>query len=253
MTALVMQAAKGKIYGGGLAAVARIGGQCRAVCSVCGEEKPASDFRPQKRMCRECEAAKAREWFRLNPERAKAAARSRYAVAPGPILAAQKFRDPNRSTKRYRKNPEHAKAQALSSAARHPGTRRAIDAKRRSKKRNACPAWLTAEQLAEIRVICRSAKVGGRHVDHIIPLAGCRVCKAHGLHVPWNLQILSASENASKRNLCQDCWDAVRGGDRASVRSSHSGPPSNVADTTLGELREHEALAPGSIGCPQCV
>ena len=233
----VMQATKGKLYGGGLAAVARIGGQCRAVCSKCGEDKPAIDFRPQKRVCRSCEAAKAREWFRLNPERAKAAARARYAVAPGPILAAQKLRDPNRSTKRYRNNPARAKAQALASAARHPGTRSAIDAKRRSKKRNACPAWLTTEQLAEIRVICRSAKVEGRHVDHIIPLAGCRVCKAHGLHVPWNLQTLSASENASKRNLCQDCWVAVRGGGRAPVRSSHGGPPSNVA-VTGGSSRE---------------
>ena len=31
MTALAMQAAKGRLYGGGLKAVARIGGQCRAV------------------------------------------------------------------------------------------------------------------------------------------------------------------------------------------------------------------------------
>ena len=34
MTALVMQAAKGRLYGGGLQAVARIGGQCRAVWNL---------------------------------------------------------------------------------------------------------------------------------------------------------------------------------------------------------------------------
>ena len=34
MTALVMQAAKGRLYGGGLKAVARIGGQCRAVWNL---------------------------------------------------------------------------------------------------------------------------------------------------------------------------------------------------------------------------
>lgn len=87
-----------------------------------------------------------------------------------------------------------------------PSKRNARGAKYRACKLNATPKWLTEEHFEQIKSLYKEAKRLEsmdnvvRHVDHIIPLQGENVC---GLHVPWNLQILSAQENLSKRNkLC---------------------------------------------------
>lgn len=79
----------------------------------------------------------------------------------------------------------------------------AVAAKRRAAKKNATPKWLTAEQELEIKqlyVLAKQLSIKNNtkyHVDHIIPLVSSIVC---GLHVPWNLQILIASDNIRKSN-----------------------------------------------------
>ena len=78
-----------------------------------------------------------------------------------------------------------------------------INSLRRSNKLKATPSWLSEFDLNYIQHIYIQAKelekIDGnkRHVDHIIPLKGKQVC---GLHVPWNLQILTAKENLTKNN-----------------------------------------------------
>ncbi len=71
------------------------------------------------------------------------------------------------------------------------------EAKRRFSKRSATPPWLTEEDITNIQKIYDYAGSLGYHVDHIIPLKNDVVC---GLHVPWNLQAIPATDNLKKYN-----------------------------------------------------
>ena len=78
-----------------------------------------------------------------------------------------------------------------------------IEARRRGTKLKAMPSWLTTKHHEEIEAFYTEAQrlttaTGIKyHVDHIYPLQGKTSC---GLHVPWNLQVLTAAENCSKGN-----------------------------------------------------
>jgi hypothetical protein len=59
---------------------------------------------------------------------------------------------------------------------------------------------------SEFAILSREAHRYGLVIDHIVPLAPCRVCGAKGDHAPWNWQPLTPAENSSKGNRCQRCW-----------------------------------------------
>lgn len=61
----------------------------------------------------------------------------------------------------------------------------------------ATPDWLSSVDKFRMRTIYRDAKARGLTVDHIVPLRSSLVC---GLHVPWNLQIISDADNQRKGN-----------------------------------------------------
>lgn len=124
-----------------------------------------------------------KNWRKRNPEKQK--------------IANDKWRNAHRD--KYREiNREFAK--------NNKGKMTAKVCKRYAFKKQALPKWLTIEQLEEIKQIyikCSeiTKRTGIKHeVDHIIPLQSDVVC---GLHVPWNLQILTRKENIEKSNkLC---------------------------------------------------
>lgn len=111
------------------------------------------------------EKLRARNWQKLNPEKVKSAK----AI----------YKKINKS----KVNNENAQYRAL--------------------KRKASPNWLSPIQQAQIQefyeiAAARSMQSGIQyHVDHIHPLKGNGF---NGLHVPWNLQILTAHDNVAKHN-----------------------------------------------------
>lgn len=121
--------------------------------------------------------AAGRRYYERNKELVKAAAGSRTPELKRQYRNAWKVR-----------NPEAVQASA------NAWKRRA---------RHAMPKWLTPQHKEQIRALYLAARrltkdTGIKHVvDHIVPLRSELVC---GLHVPWNLQILTHIENCSKSN-----------------------------------------------------
>jgi 5-methylcytosine-specific restriction endonuclease McrA len=71
------------------------------------------------------------------------------------------------------------------------------------------PAWVDRSEIEAVYKRAREITLatGTEHqVDHIVPLQGEFVC---GLHVPWNLQVLTARENAAKKNRILPEQDVV--------------------------------------------
>jgi hypothetical protein len=185
------------------------------------------------RSCIECNkikqkkfAHKANEWYHNNKERAKEAHHLYYEMHKEELIerarrwgedhpeelaeSKRKYRLSEKGLEQSRNwvdanKEKHAKS-TKNWKDNHPDLVYEYGGTRRATKKQATPPWLTKEDREAIRAIYAEAKRRERetgikqHVDHIIPLQHELVC---GLHVPWNLQILTESENVSKGN----CFD----------------------------------------------
>ena len=119
----------------------------------------------------------------------------------------------------YERNKEQVKAKAkardtavvsrykMAYKERNPELYKELVNARRRRFRQATPKWLTAEDKLEIRLRYRLAIELTRRtriqyvVDHIVPLQGESVC---GLHVPWNMEVITQEENLLKSNKLVD-------------------------------------------------
>lgn len=85
-------------------------------------------------------------------------------------------------------------------AANNKAKRLASVRARQLAKKDRTPPWVDKSELEKFYMeSARLTKETGiqHEVDHIVPLQGETVS---GLHVPWNLQVLTRSENRSKGN-----------------------------------------------------
>ncbi len=161
--------------------------------------------RKTKGACVECmkiewqqAAEKRADYFReYNKSEAGQQAKRKYYEANKENVIARAQARPDEDKRRYKKTHK----------VNNPDMYKEMTSLRRRRFRDATPKWLTDNQKMEIRLKYRlaielSRATGERHaVDHIIPLHGESVC---GLHVPWNLQVLTQKDNLTKYNRMVD-------------------------------------------------
>lgn len=108
------------------------------------------------------------------------------------------------------RNPERAKKNVSDWQKLNKSRCSAIGRRYSARKLSAMPDWLNEIQQAQINAFYKlrdlqTVSTGIPHeVDHIVPLQGKTVC---GLHVPWNLQVITKGENVAKRHFrWPDMW-----------------------------------------------
>ena len=159
--------------------------KCKCIYSIKSFGKDNSRWNSLAVFCKACINTESNNWKRDNPDKVY------------------------ETNKRWKaKNPEKVKSYRTKHRLANLHKDAAKSALRRASKQRATPKWLSEEQKKEIISLYYLAKKLTKennivyHVDHIVPLNGTNIC---GLHVPWNLQVITAVENMKNGNK-YDYW-----------------------------------------------
>ena len=175
-------------------------------CSKCNVDKQLDLFSKCAankdgfhRWCKECSKASKKEWYVKNAE----SERSKALKYHYENYEKNKERIIKTANEWQNRNKDRYKEIAKKCYEKTKNKKFAWQAFARAAKRNAVPKWINEDLKQEIQKFYVEARLKTREtgtkyeVDHIVPLMGKEVC---GLHVPWNLRVITQFENRSKQN-----------------------------------------------------
>lgn len=156
------------------------------------------------KQCKKCLVVKSLEEFHKDKTKIHGVKNSCKECSTKAVKAWQQNSDKYRET--YKEYYKNNKEKIYKWKKDNKGKVRASKTAYRLNKELRQPNWLSKEDRQLITEFYSVAKEFERiflrkqEVDHIVPLKGKTVS---GLHVPWNLRIITAEENLKKRNN----WD----------------------------------------------
>ena len=180
-------------------------------CRVCEEAKPSPSFYVRKDTgkrraeCKSCCAVRGARYNKTHKEQKRVAAIAYRAENKEVLKEKKRIEYQNnreviikRSAQWAKDNKDKVNASANAWAKRNKAQKNAMTNAYRCRKAQRTPVWADLDAIRDWYV---QAESQGLEVDHIVPLRGEFVS---GLHVEYNMQLLSRRDNASKGNNYQE-------------------------------------------------
>ena len=175
-------------------------------CTKCNEFKDLEFFTKNSQLksgrasiCKACSSKATNEYNKKNRDKCRLNNERWMQSNPDKFKECQIRYNQSSHDRRKHILAEHHKRYVL----KNRGKVNAKNMRRHAAKMQRTPMWLTKDHFKQIQEFYIHAHVltvqSGipYHVDHIIPLQGENVS---GLHVPWNMQVITAHENVVKSN-----------------------------------------------------